>query len=67
MELEKVQNETAFATWKFCYGKLKDNMLQGTLHGEGMARREREGKGSCRVSQGNTRGHMLNLLMASFM
>lgn len=64
MELEKVQNETTFATWKFCYGKLKDNMLQGTLHGEG---RERAGRGSCTVSQGNTRGHMLNLLMASFM
>lgn len=64
MELEKVQNETTFATWKFCYGKLKDNMLQGTLNGEG---RERAGRGSWRVSQGNTRGHMLNLLMASFM
>lgn len=67
MELEKVQNETTFATWKFCYGKLKDNMLQGTLQGEGTARRGRDGRGSWRVSQGNTRGHMLNLLMASFM
>lgn len=37
--MEKVQNETTFATWKFVYGKLKDNMLQGTLHGEGRERR----------------------------
>lgn len=38
MKLEKVQNETTFATWKFCYGKLKDNMLQGTLQGVGEGR-----------------------------
>lgn len=45
MELEKVQNETTFATWKFCYGKLKDNMLQGTLHGEGRERERGGGAG----------------------
>lgn len=45
--------------------KLKDNMLQGTLQavGEGRERVEGEKRGS----PGNTRGHMLNLLMASFM
>lgn len=49
MQLEKVQNETTFATWKFCYGKLKDNMLQGTLHGEG---RERAGRGAGELVRG---------------
>lgn len=56
MKLEKVQNETTFATWKFCYGKLKDNMLQGTLQavGEGRERVEGEkrGRGAGELVQG---------------
>lgn len=43
--MEKVQNETTFATWKFCYGKLKDNMLQGTLQAVGEERERGSGGG----------------------
>lgn len=45
MRDEEVQNETTFTTWKFCYGKLNDNMLQGGLQEGRDGERESDGEG----------------------
>lgn len=54
MRDEEVQNETTFTTWKFCYGKLNDNMLQGGLQRE----REREESASERKTGDYTWPHV---------